>query len=399
MSRPDVALVAPYPPHGLRHAGSSGVASYTANLARALAGAGARVVVLAPEHAGEARRTHDGDITVLRCYRAGPSALPVAALAAISTRARIVHVQHELFLYGGISALPGLGIGLGRLRLSSSHTVLTLHQVVDPAVVDRGYVAMHRISAPAPLARAGLRLLQQGLVRAADATIVHEVPFTRILPGTTLIPHGVEGLRPMARSQALAHLRLRGDRLVVLCFGFLAPYKGLELALEAGTLAGDEVLVVVAGGDHPRLAAKEPYSAELRRRWGDTAHFTGYVPEGEIAHWHAAADVALLCYPEPHASSGALALAIAHETPFLLSPRLAECVGAGREATVDLDPAAIAARLKELAGDPDGLLRLRRQSERVGKDRSWPAVARRHLELYEETAHGHRPSGRRLRAA
>lgn len=399
MSRPDVTLVAPYPPYGLRHAGSSGVASYTANLARALVHEGALVTVLAPEHPGEARLTHDGEVSVVRCYRSGPSALPLAARAAAATGARTAHIQHELFLYGGLSALPGLGFGLQRLGLSPSRTVLTMHQVVDPRVIDTSYLAMHRIHAPVPLARVGLRVLQRGLVRAVDATIVHELPFTRILPGTTLIPHGVERVRPMKRDQARAHLGLSSDRFVVLCFGFLAPYKGLELALEAGELAGEEVLVVVAGGDHPRLASREPYAEQLRQRWGGSARFTGHVPEGEIGHWHAAADVALLCYPAPHASSGALALAIAHGTPFLLSPGLAECVGAPPEATVHLDAAAIAGRLKELAGDRDTRVALGRHSQRAGEDRSWPSVARRHLNLYEETARAHRLAGRRFRTA
>ena len=38
--RPDVALIAPYPPRDERHGGHSGVASYTANLAHALARSG-----------------------------------------------------------------------------------------------------------------------------------------------------------------------------------------------------------------------------------------------------------------------------------------------------------------------------------------------------------------------
>ena len=49
MTRPDVSLIAPYPQlDGNHHAGTSGVASYTANLARALRDDGADVHVVAP---------------------------------------------------------------------------------------------------------------------------------------------------------------------------------------------------------------------------------------------------------------------------------------------------------------------------------------------------------------
>ena len=49
MSAPDVCLIAPYPSIGqAHHNGSSGVASYSANLARALRDDGADVHVVAP---------------------------------------------------------------------------------------------------------------------------------------------------------------------------------------------------------------------------------------------------------------------------------------------------------------------------------------------------------------
>jgi glycosyltransferase involved in cell wall biosynthesis len=399
VSRPDVVLLAPYPPAGQRHAGSSGVASYTANLARALAAEGARVAVVAPEQDGEPQLSKDGAITVRRCYRPGPRALPIAARAALDTGAPTVHVQHEHFLYGGLAALPGLGFALARLGRAAPRTVITLHQVVDPGVVDRAYVAMHRIGVPAPLARLGLTVLQRSLVAMADAAVVHEAAFTQILPGSTLIPHGVELVQPGDRRHARAQLRLDDDRLVVLCFGFLAPYKGLELALEAAKLAGGEVLLVVAGGEHPRLAGRDPYAADLQRRWGSTARFTGYVPETQVGPWHAAADVALLCYPEPHASSGALALAIAHGTPFLLSPRLAHQVGASPSATVPLDPALIAARCKQLASDRQALAALRATCSHIGRDRAWPVVACRHIALYKEISRVEHRAGGRLWAA
>ena len=60
MSRPDVAIVAPYPSGHRVHAGSSGVASYTANLCRALAQRGATVSDVCPDHDSVARRVlHD----------------------------------------------------------------------------------------------------------------------------------------------------------------------------------------------------------------------------------------------------------------------------------------------------------------------------------------------------
>ena len=108
----------------------------------------------------------------------------------------------------------------------------------------------------------------------------------------------------------------------MLCFGFLAPYKGIELVLEAAALAGAATSqVVVAGGEHPRLHGRRRFAAELRdaRTATSPGSPAGY-PTTTSARWFAAADVAVFPYPKPFASSGALALALAHGTPVLLSP-------------------------------------------------------------------------------
>ena len=67
------------------------------------------------------------------------------------------------------------------------------------------------------------------------------------------------------------------------------------------------------------------------------ATFTGWVPDEDVTAWFSAADVAVFPYPKPFSSSGALALALAHRTPALLSPPLARSVGAPSVMTVPMD--------------------------------------------------------------
>src|SRR5258706_16452759 len=108
VSRPDVAIVAPYPPRQQRHGGPSGVASYSANLSRALAERGATVHVVAPREPDATGSELMGSITVDRPYERGPLALSRACAAALRSGAAIVHVQHEHFLFGGLSSVPAL---------------------------------------------------------------------------------------------------------------------------------------------------------------------------------------------------------------------------------------------------------------------------------------------------
>lgn len=399
---PDVAMISPYPPAGLLHGGSSGVASYAANLCRGLVAAGLSVRVLAPYEPGEAdNRYDDRGVEVLRCYPRGATSLPIAARAAMASGAPVVHVQHEMFLYGGPGAIPGLVASLAWLRRQRA-VVVTLHQVVDPAGVDAGFVRMHRVAAPVALARAGIAALQAALARIPTATIVLEKSFTAFVPGSVTILHGME-LPPTGPGGSTGPDdrpgQLPGRSLRVLCFGFLAPYKGLEAVLAAAELAGTAVALTIAGGEHPRLAGRDPYADQLRRRFGGVATFTGYVPDGEVHPLFASTDLVLLPYPRPFSSSGALALALAHGKPVLLSPALQASLSAGGDLGTSLVPQELAARLARLARSPVELSRLARLTDRLSAGRRWDEVAARHADLYGEVRSGNRPGRLASRAA
>jgi len=383
--RPDVAIVSPYPPAGRRHAGRSGVASYAGNLAQALGGRGMQVTVVAPTEPDlPAGREADGAVTVERRFRRGPGAVPSAARAALATGAPVVHVQHEFFLYGGVGSMPGLLPGLGLLRARGVGPVVTMHHAVDPADVDDDFVRMHRVRAPRPALRLGLAAVQETIGRLARRVIVHEGRFASVVRDAAVVPHGVEGVGPGTEAAAAAE---DDGRLTLLCFGFIAPYKGLELALEAASLAREEVRLLVVGGEHPRLLdGGERYGDSLRQRWPGSGEFSGYVEDAELPRWFARADLALFLYPRPFATSGALALAVAHGLPALLSPTLAGLVGAPPELVAPTDAVALARRLRALAADRAALEPLRRASAELTRDRSWDSVADRHARIYAEVA-------------
>ncbi len=320
--------------------------------------------------------------------------------AAAATGAPVVHLQFELFLYGGAVSLLGLPSALGRARfaLGESSLVTTMHQIVDASVVDRRYTRLHRVGVPAPLAGAGIAAVQSAIVRASAATIVHESAFRRVVPTATVIPHGIEEVTPVERTVARRRLGLDG-RFTALCFGFVAPYKGIEVVLDAARNAGELIHVVVAGGEHPRMGGEAGFVATLTARYGDVATFTGWVADEDVASWFSAVDAAVFPYPRPFSSSGALALALAHGTPALLSPALARCAGAPSGMTVPVDAQSLADRLIELATRPTALAELRRWAAVLAAGRRWPAIARQHLDLYEEVvADAERAARRRLRA-
>ena len=375
MTAADVALVSPYPGLGDDAALPSGVAAYTERLSSALAGDGMAVRVLAPEVEGEPAFATVGDVTVERPYRRGPTALMAASAAARRTRAPVVHLQFETFLYGGPASVPGVAPALANLRHAGQGPVVTLHQVVDPAAVDRDFTRVHRVQVPHQVARLGLSALQRTVRSLAAATVVHERSFERLVPGAEVVPVGldpVEARSPEDGRSTKRALGLDPGRLTVLCFGFVSPYKGLEHALAAARIAGDKVQLVVAGGVHPRLDGRDDYAGDLRRDHADIARFPGYVAEADVRDWFRAADVLLLPYPRPFASSGPLAQALGFGTPVLCSEPLGRCVGASPALVTSIDPPRLAARLAALADEPGALASLGEATRGLAAGRPGP---------------------------
>lgn len=379
----DVVMVSPYPSPGRSHGASTGVAAYTASLARALTDLGVSVAVVAPDETNAPPIHSHGGVVVVRCGPRGPLALTRAMRIAADMRPRVIHLQHELFAFGGVTSLAALPLAVRQLRRYEGGAITTVHQVIGADDVGRELMKLHRLPGPVATARMGMTFYRR-LVASAGVNVVHETGFARHLSDAVVIPHGVERTAVPDRNQARQRLGMRDEqRLVVLCFGFVAPYKGLESALAA---AADvpEVLLVVAGGHHPRHGAS--YTNSLKNRWGDVARFTGWVPEEDIPAWHAAADLALFCYPAPHSSSAAIATALAHGTPLLASDALARGMALPRDVAFSLEGGDLARRLHRLATNRGLLADLAQASARLAAGRSWHEVASRHLRLYQEVA-------------
>lgn len=397
LQTPDIAMISPFPGIRAEHAHPSGVADYTARLARELADEGVGVHVVAPRIEGERDLDQIEGVTVERRFQRGGGALPKAVRVADETGAPVVHLQHELFLFGGTTSVPGLLPALATLRRRRVGPVVTMHQVVDPATIDREFTRVHRVQAPPRAARLGLAAVQRAVRQFAETVVVHDHSFRRLVPDAQVIHHGVEQTDAVDAAEAKAALGLSPDRLTVLCFGYLSPYKGLEAALDAAEFAGPAIELVVVGGEHPRLAGVDDYAEGLRRRYAASARFVGYAPDAEVPHWFGAADVLLLPYPRPFSTSGPYAQALGFGTPVLCSPELGQSLGAPPEMVVSSEPVLLAGRLLELANDRERLQPLKKLANDLAEGRSWKQVAKRHVSIYEEVALANRTPGRSVR--
>ncbi|MFN8216705.1 MAG: glycosyltransferase family 4 protein [Solirubrobacterales bacterium] len=251
-------------------------------------------------------------------------------------------------------------------------------------------ITAHYILPPRPSRRA-IRAARRVYDRM-DAVVAHSEHSARRLreevglpaERVRVIPHGAfDYLTRLPEEKPLPAELAGAEGPVVLSFGLLRPYKGLENLLEAfGEVEGAELWVV----GNPRMSV-EPLH-ELAALTGARVRFiTRFVEDAEIPAIFRAADVVVLPYLDAE-HSGVLYTGLAFGKPLVLSavggfPEVAD--GGAARLVEPGDTGALAATLRELIADPAAREQLAAAArEAAAGPYSWDAAARLTLDLYRE---------------
>ena len=222
------------------------------------------------------------------------------------------------------------------------------------------------------------------LYSAFDRVVVHTstgaeqlarfgVPAERI----ARIPHGTFDARPAASIEPPSGRSL-------LFFGLIRRYKGLDVLVRALPQIPDARLVVA--GDP--IDSVEPVR-QLAQELGVADQIDwrlGYLPTVEVESLMREATLAVFPYRSGESASGALATALGHGRPAVVTDVLGESVaeyGAGAVVPPE-DPTALAAAVNRLLDDPEALQEAFRGTERARQALSWPAIAEAHERLYSD---------------
>jgi glycosyltransferase involved in cell wall biosynthesis len=172
---------------------------------------------------------------------------------------------------------------------------------------------------------------------------------------------------------------LRTDGLVVLFFGLLRPYKGIDVLLEAWREGIDGAELWIVGPprmDIAPLRAAAPPSVRFVPR---------FVGDAELPGYFCRADLVVLPYREIE-QSGVLFTALAFGKPLLLSDvgGFAEVAAGGLARAVPPgDSAALRAALEQLLGDAGAREALAARSRAASAgEYGWERIAQRTLALY-----------------
>jgi len=278
-----------------------------------------------------------------------------------ASAADVVHFQWLTVQHVDGHLLPRRRTADGRRR----PLVLTAHDVL-PREPRRGQLAA-----------------QRRLYERFDAVVVHSEHGRERLTGELgiasdrvhVIPHGV-----------FAHLAdvpqqpppFQTEQPVVLCFGLMRPYKGIDVLLDAwrGIEHAELWIAGMPRMDISHLRAIAPPNVRFVPR---------FITDSELPAYFQRAELVVLPYREID-QSGVLFTALAFGKPLLLSdvggfPEVA-ATGAARLVSAG-DPTALRETLQELLGDPAALAAMAaRAREAAQGEYGWGTIAKRTLDLY-----------------
>jgi len=276
----------------------------------------------------------------------------------------------DLIHYQWLS-VPGLD---ARLLPDLRPRVMTAHYIL-PSYPSRRQVATARRvfgSMDAVIAHSELGARQLQWEAGVDADRIHVIPhgafdYLTHLPEEKPLPAELEG----------------AEGPVILFFGLLRPYKGLDTLLEAfKSVKGAELWIV----GNPRMDIAPLQKAD-DEALGRVRFVTRFVDDAEVPAIFRRADVVVLPYRDAE-HSGVLYTGLAFGKAMVLSavggfPEIAE---QGLAHLVSPEhPSALAAALQELVDDEVARAELGEAAKRAAAGPySWDEVARQTLTLYEE---------------
>ncbi len=290
-------------------------------------------------------------------------------LQAILARERfdILHIHEPL--------VPGLP--LTALRLYQGVTVGTFHAFARSSMTSTSYLAYASAS---PFLRPYFKQLAGHI---AVSTVAREFVAHYFPANYRVIPNGVNLERFHQRVVPLPHLS--DDKLNILFVGRFERRKGVKYLLQAIPLVRDRhpnTRFIFVGEGHRR---QDMQRIVTQRGWSDVI-FTGYVPDRELPHYYASAD--LFCAPATGGESMGIVLleAMASGVPVVATdiPGYATVVESGINGllTPPRDSLELAVAMNYLLDHPA----LRHQYAQAGllnvRDYAWPHVARNVLDYY-----------------
>ncbi len=247
-------------------------------------------------------------------------------------------------------------------------------------------------------------LLNYFLYRASRKIIVHSSYIKNKLSSIfninkekiDIVPHGnfdiYKSSSPISNEEAKKELSLSPTDKVILFFGFIREYKGLDILLDSYSLVhqkNPEIKFIIAGSIATKSLA-QVYKNKISTFQSNGSLITNFnfIPSEKVATYFTAADFVVLPYKDID-HSGIVHLAYSFEIPIIATNvgDFAETIEEGKSGYLvkKNDPNALAYTIIEAFNNVDLKLNMKNYIKELNKNKySWDNIARKTIEVYKE---------------
>ena len=190
------------------------------------------------------------------------------------------------------------------------------------------------------------------------------------------------------RDMLRKHMGFHPKNRIILLFGSIRPYKGVDTALRAFAkvlLKIPEARLLISGklweswGRYERLIEELGIGDQIKT-------YLKYIPSREVGSFFTASDLVILPYHHFDAQSGVGAAAISFSKPIIVTDvgGLSELVIDQRYVVPQKNSTALAQAIVNCLKNPAQLVTMSAGAKIVAAKMSWPAIARKTWSVYRE---------------
>lgn len=205
-----------------------------------------------------------------------------------------------------------------------------------------------------------------------------------------VIPMGIltaAPIRGISKKRARAHLGIPYDKKVVLFFGNIRDYKGLDVLIKSMKSVVEDIpeaMLLIAGqvwggwDDYEKLIDELKLGKHIARR-------LGFIQPSEVEYYFNSADIVVLPYKYLDSQSAIGALALPFKKPLIVTDvgGLPEFVKDRRAVAKPNDADDLAKRISDALKDKNLALKSEMASEDLIKKFGWDSIARKTMGVYQ----------------
>jgi beta-1,4-mannosyltransferase len=264
------------------------------------------------------------------------------------------------------------------IKILSYKLVWTNHETISHTAINKDDISISRY-------------ISRFTSNIANAKIVHsEIVINEMQENglntnkTFIIPHGsYMNVYPdnITRDQARKKLGIQSDETMILFFGMIRPYKGIDDLIEAySRLSKKNVKLVIAGKCVDSKLNKKIFKFQKSIKFD---FYNGHVPDEDVAKYFKASDIVCLPFKEI-TTSGSVLLALSFAKP-IVAPRIGDLIYLPSDIGFLYDPTTNDSLFNSLseAVSSKHLDSISRSANRYAKTLSWDKIAEKTYEVYE----------------